>query len=168
MKNTITLIRHGESLANINPDHYQYPDKANILTAKGVNQCLDLMERMPTFMGNDFCGLHTTVIASEYQRAKITADIVMSNINLKLPIKYDNRLNETYHSARHVREEATEDVRERVLSLVKQHPFNLILFCHGMLMANVDPAKGNNVKNCEIRQYDRNDFIAMLENKIVL
>jgi broad specificity phosphatase PhoE len=161
MKTSIILIRHGESLGNTDPVYYKYPDVANVLSPKGVNQALELMNKIQDYMDKDHYGNHTQVIASEYQRAKITADIVMSKVNLKLPIKYDYRLNEVYHSDHECPEEEPHEIKQRVLSLVKHQPFNLILFCHGMLMRDVDPARGG-AYNCELRKYDREEFIQML------
>jgi phosphohistidine phosphatase SixA len=162
MKSSIILIRHGESLANLNPSHYQYPDVANILSLKGVKQCLGLMDEIHTHLEPDHFGTHTKVIASEFQRAKITADIVMSKVNLKLPITYDYRLNEVYHIENHKPEETPEEVKHRVHSLVTHNPFNLVLFTHGLLMRMIDPSK-KSVKNCAIRKYDRQEFLKLLE-----
>ena len=164
MKSSVIFIRHGESLGNCDPSYYKYPDAANILSPKGVMQALSLMDRINDHLPKDHFGVHTQVVASEFIRAKITAGIVMSKVNLKLPIKYDNRLNEVYHSNHEAPEETADEVKTRVLSLVEQHPFNLVLFCHGMLMRDIDQAKGG-AKNCELRKYDRDDLIAMLKQR---
>lgn len=157
------MIRHGESLGNTDPAYYKFPDAANVLSPKGVHQALALMEKMHTYMDKDHYGNHTKVITSEYQRAKITAEIAMSNVNLKLPITSDYRLNEVYHSDHECPEEDPEEIKHRVRSVVKHNPFNLILFCHGMLMRDVDPARGG-AYNCEVRKYDRVEFMKMLES----
>jgi broad specificity phosphatase PhoE len=167
MKSSVIFIRHGESLGNVDPSYYQHPDAAIILSPKGVQQALALKDQIHTYMDPDHYGVHTQVITSVIQRAKITADIVMSKVNLKLPILHDARLNEVYHSAHETPEENSEEIRARVLSLVLQYPFNLILFCHGMLMRDIDPAKGG-ARNCEVRKYDRHDLIAMLEKRILV
>lgn len=159
----IILIRHGESLGNMDEKHYQYPDAANILSPVGVQQCLTLSEVLPQYLAEDFHGVHTTVFASRYQRAQLTAEIVMSNPNLpKLPIHIDHRINEVYHSARGIPAEARSEVVARVRSLVEQNHFNLILFTHGMLMGMLDPVLGAKVKNAEIRVYNRDDFLSRI------
>lgn len=161
---SVIFIRHGESLANVDSSYYQQHDSAVILTKKGVDQSLALQKEIDNIMDQDFYGLYTTVIASRFQRAKITAQIVMAN-HQQFEIHTDPRLNETYHSAHEVVAESPNQVIARVHSLVKQHHTNLILFCHGMLMGTIDPAKGNAL-NCEWRKYDRLKLLSNLENRI--
>jgi phosphohistidine phosphatase SixA len=152
----VILIRHGESLGNTDEAYYQLPDVANILSQKGVDQCVALSQEIHTYLPNDFHGLHTTVIASRYQRAQLTAQIVMSKTSPQIII--DHRINEVYHCARSKPDESRESVVERVRSLVKSHHWNLVLFTHGMLMGVIDPEKGG-AKNAEIRVYDRQEFL---------
>lgn len=158
MDSKVIFIRHGESLGNVEPSYYLKGDEATILSRRGVDQCLELRAKMPSLMPADLFGNYTQVITSQMIRAKLTQSIVMANFQLKLPVIHDARLNETYHSDHHVHEEDDEEIKVRVRSLIEQHPFNLILFCHGMLMRSVDPAKGS-VKNCEYRIYDRKELL---------
>lgn len=155
--NSVIFIRHGQSLANVNHKYYHVPECANILTATGVDQCLELRDQMPKLMDEDYFYSHTTVIASRFTRAQITAKIVMSNT--KYDILIDARLNETIHKAEHEPIELEGNVIARVRSLVEQYEgSNLILFTHGMLMGTIDPTRGN-AKNGEARKYDRDDFL---------
>lgn len=163
MKTSIILIRHGESLGNTDPSYYKHADVVNILSPKGVNQALDLSKRIKDYLDKDHFGVHTRVISSEFIRAKLTAEIVMSDVHLKLPIISDYRLNEVYHSDHEQPEESADEIKARVLSLVEDHPFNLVLFCHGMLMRDVDPVRGGSL-NCELRKYDRQEFLKMLKS----
>lgn len=155
----IILIRHGESLGNTDETYYQYPDVANILSPKGVQQCMDLSTKIEKVLEPDFYRAHTTVIASQLHRAQITAKIVTANLHY--PIVIDNRINEVYHCARQQPAETHKEIIHRVKSLVNDYHFNLILFTHGMLMKALDPEKGE-VQNCEMRVYDRQDFIERL------
>lgn len=159
MKSKITFIRHGESLGNVNKERYLLPDPAIILSDRGVMQCIELMEQFPALLDGDFDGVFTTVITSQFQRAKLTADIVTSKTNLRNPILRDARLNEAFfcHKTGILTETRTE-VKQRILSLVNQYPFNLILFCHGQFMESID-AKMPRPKNCEVRVYDREELI---------
>lgn len=162
MKSSIILVRHGESLGNLSQRYFDVHDSANILTQKGVEQCLALKDKMPSLMTKDPFGTHTTVISSKHQRAKLTAEIVMQGTHL--PIIHDARLNECWHDSDTGKHgtfyniEPREFVVDRVKRLVDQHEFNLILFCHGVLMDVLDP-QGREVENCEVRKYDRKDFI---------
>jgi broad specificity phosphatase PhoE len=161
MKPSVIFIRHGESLGNTDPSYYKHDDAANILSRTGVDQALELSTRIKKYLDEDHFGLHTQVITSQYIRAKLTAGIVMSDVNLKLPVIHDYRLNEVYHSDHLVVAETPAIVRARVRSLIEQHPFNLILFCHGMLMRDIDPAWGG-AKNCELRKYERDHLLNVL------
>jgi len=40
MREKIVLIRHGESLANVDSRYYMYPEEMNILSEKGAKQAL--------------------------------------------------------------------------------------------------------------------------------
>lgn len=159
MQTQVIFIRHGESLGNIKPEFYSYPDDAIILSEKGVRQALDLRNNIENFLPSDFYGVHTQVITSELMRAKLTQKIAMANINLKLPVLSDARLNEVYHVSHGVHDETGPEVKRRVRSLVEQYPFHLILFCHGMLMGEIDPIRGG-ARNCEVRVYDRQDLLS--------
>lgn len=161
MKSSVIFIRHGESLGNVDSSYYQYSDSAVILTQKGVDQALELKKTIREHLDSDHYGIHTQVITSHMMRAKLTAEIVMSDINLKTPILHDARLNEVHHSGYLIVDEDAADVRIRVRSLIEQYPFNLVLFCHGMLMGCVDPFKGG-AQNCELRKYDRKALLQLL------
>lgn len=155
---SVIFIRHGESLANIDPGYYAHPDCAIILTQKGVDQCIELSNQMESIMDDDWFGTYTTVVASRMLRTQLTANIVMSKVTHKFPITIDARVNETRHTAHGVTSEPNALVTARVRSLVEQNHCNLIIFTHGMLMGTVDPAKGNAL-NCEYRKYDREDLL---------
>lgn len=158
MQTKVIFIRHGESLGNVNPEFYSYPDDAIILSELGVRQALKLRTALQTYLPPDFYGVHTQVITSELMRAKLTQKIAMADVNLKLPVLSDARLNEVYHVSHGVHDETGEEVKARVRSLVEQYPFHLVLFCHGMLMGEIDPARGG-ARNCEVRVYGRNDLL---------
>lgn len=159
---SIILIRHGECLANVDSKYFDVHDCANILTPRGVNQCLELKEEIRSIMNPDRFGTHTTIIASKHKRTQLTAEIVTQGMGY--PILTDNRLNECWHEpsqenpADYVNTESREDVVRRVKSLIMQYEFDLVLFCHGVLMDVLDP-RGWRVQNCEVRKYDRADFI---------
>jgi broad specificity phosphatase PhoE len=114
---SVIFIRHGESLGNVDPFYYEQHDAANILSQKGVDQCLNLQKEIGKIMDSDFYLHHTTVIASRYQRAQITAQIVMGNHRLE--IQTDPRLNEVYHTAHNVATETRDHVINRVRALVE-------------------------------------------------
>lgn len=155
--NSVIFIRHGQSLGNVNHKYYHGPECSNILTATGVDQCLDLRGRIKSIMDPDYYETYTTVIASRFTRAQLTAKIVMCDT--KYDILVDARLNETIHKAENEPIELDGDVIARVRSLIEQYEgSNLVLFCHGMMMGTIDPAKGN-ARNCEARKYDRDDFL---------
>jgi broad specificity phosphatase PhoE len=153
---SVIFVRHGESLGNMDESHYLLPDVANILSPHGVKQCMDLAKVFKNHLNDDFYGVHTTVFASRFQRAYLTAQIVTSE--MRVPITIDNRLNEVYHCARKQPAESREHILARVRALVEQNHFNLILFTHGMLMREIDPSRGN-VANAEVRKYDRKDLL---------
>lgn len=155
---SVIFIRHGESLANVDTGYYKHPDCAIILTQKGVDQCLELSTKMDSFIDDDRYGTYTTVIASRMLRTQLTANIVMSKAQHKLPITIDARINETRHSLDGIADESNELVIARVRSLIEQNHCNLIIFTHGMLMGTVDPEKGY-AYNCELRKYDREDLL---------
>jgi bisphosphoglycerate-dependent phosphoglycerate mutase len=155
---SVIFIRHGESLANVNPDYYKLPDVANILSEKGVQQCLALAETIGTHLDDDYHGLHTVAVASRYKRAQLTAEIVMSKTKLPSGIAIDHRINEVYHTFDVIPQEDRASVIARVRSIVEAHHFNLILFTHGVLMDMVDPGRGW-VNNTELRKYDRSDLL---------
>lgn len=81
----ITLIRHGESIANVGNFINDDPRKAVVLTEKGRAQAeaLALRLKLQTF---------THAYASEFPRAQQTANILLQNHTCKLHI--DARLNE--------------------------------------------------------------------------
>lgn len=162
MKPSVIFIRHGESLGNADESYYMHADAANILSKKGVDQALALSKKIKDHMEVDRYGIHTQVITSHYIRAKITAGIVMSDVNLKLPILHDVRLNEVYHSDQVIPQETPQVVRARVRSLIEQYPYHLILFCHGMLMRDIDPGHRQHPKNCELWKYDRETLLNYL------
>lgn len=155
---SVIFIRHGESLGNVNPGYYKQPDVANILSERGVQQCLDLSQSIHSYLDEDLNGLHTLAIASRYQRAQITAQIVMSRSGLISPVAIDHRINEVIHNAESLLVEDPAMVIARVRSLVESYHFNLILFTHGVLMATVDPDRGS-AKNGEVRKYDRAELL---------
>lgn len=155
---SVIFIRHGESIANIDTRYYRHPDYAIILTQKGVDQCLELSDKMHEYMEEDWFGKYTTVIASRMLRTQLTANIVMSKSRHHFPVHIDPRINETHHTALEVVTETHEHVRARVRSLVEDHHTNLILFTHGMLMCSVQESLGH-AKNCEVRKYDREELL---------
>lgn len=155
---SVIFIRHGESVANVDVRYYKHPDCVILLTQKGIDQCLDLSNRIHEYMEDDWFGKYTTVIASRMIRTQLTAQIVMSKQKHHFPIHIDPRINETHHTALEVVTETDAQVRARVRSLVENYHDNLILFTHGMLMGSVDPEKGH-AKNCELRKYSREQLL---------
>lgn len=155
---SVIFIRHGESIANVDTRYYRHPDCAIVLSQKGVDQCLDLSDKIGSLMEDDWFGKYTTVIASRMLRTQLTANIVMSKSRHHFPVHVDARINETHHTALEVVTETDDHVRARVRSLVEEHHTNLILFTHGMLMRSVEPAKGHAL-NCEVRKYDREELL---------
>ncbi len=157
---SIILIRHGQSLGNADHQFYRHHDSANILTRHGVEQCLALSKEIQNIVDLNYYDVSTTVISSRYHRARITAEIVMSE--LKKPVDFiDARINEQITDDEGQAVEPEHEVLDRVRSLVLQHPFNLILFTHGMLMQVVDPARGH-PDNCEYRKYERDELLNLL------
>jgi len=160
-KSSVILIRHGESLGNLSQRYFECHDTANILTQKGVDQCLELQAKISTIMNRDEMGTHTTVLASMHRRARLTAEIVTQGLHL--PIHVDNRLNECWHESEtkvhgtFKNVESVEFVKRRIQKILDQYEFDLILFCHGVLMEMLDPSYGY-VLNTEVRKYDREDF----------
>lgn len=154
MKHKIILIRHGESLANVDPSYYFEPDQAIILSEKGVRQALSLVSIMPNLI--ELCG-NVKIISSKLSRAMITADIACHKLNAN--ILRDHRINECRQIFRAGEEfESTREVQDRVRSLLEDHQdTSLILFCHGELMWHLDPLKPH-VRNTEYRIYDREYF----------
>lgn len=158
---SIILIRHGESLGNADHHFYRHHDSANILTRKGVEQCLALSKEIQNIIDLNYYGVSTTIISSRYHRARITAEIVMSE--MKKPVDFiDARINERITDDEGQPVEPEHEIRDRVKSLILQHPFDLILFTHGMLMEVVDPVKGR-PDNCEYRKYERDELLEMLD-----
>jgi broad specificity phosphatase PhoE len=159
---SIILIRHGECLANADSRYFDVPDHANILTPKGVDQALALHKTLPSIMNEDRFGTHTTIIASKHKRTQLTAEI--ATFGMGYPIVVDSRVNECWHQPSehdpedYVNTESREFVVDRVKRVVDAHEFDLIIFCHGVLMDVLDP-RGYRVENCEVRKYDRKDFI---------
>jgi bisphosphoglycerate-dependent phosphoglycerate mutase len=163
----IILIRHGESLGNVEERYYTLPDVANILSMKGVDQAVQLSFQIDKIMNPDYYQLHTTVISSSHQRAKLTAQIAMSRT--RYPIIHDNRLNEVRHISECARE-SNESCQNRMKSLLASYEFNLVCFTHCHFMQSLDPSKPT-PKNAEVRVYDRTEFIKLLNNqqkKIIL
>lgn len=161
MKNRIIFIRHGKSLGNEDQSYYLLPDPAIILSKTGVDECITLMKRLPEVLHNDRNGhVFTTFITSEFTRAKMTANIVLSQHPHHSPILHDRRLNEVYWCETEMKlVENRAQVKKRILSLIEQYPFNLVLFCHGQMMDAIDYKRGR-AYNCEVRDYDRDDLIA--------
>ena len=161
-KSKIVLIRHGESLGNTAQKYFECHDNANILTQKGVDQCLELKERIGSILSPDNMGTHTTVLASKHRRAQLTAEIVMQGQGF--PIIIDNRLNECWHESESkihgtfYNVESRDFVVNRIRKILDQYEFDVVMFCHGVLMEMLEPSKGW-VENCEVREYDRQDFI---------
>ena len=159
----IILIRHGESLGNTEDRFYLLPDAANILSKKGVDQCIQLSNTIEALMEPDFHGTHTTVLTSAYQRAKLTAQIVMSKTNHRLI--EDKKLNEISHIVFSKSIESPEECIVRMQKLLDQHEFNLVCFTHGLFMQALDDSKPR-ARNCEVRVYDRDDFEDMLARRL--
>jgi broad specificity phosphatase PhoE len=157
----IILIRHGESLGNVEERFYTLPDVANILSKQGVDQCVQLSFQIDKIMNHDYYKLHTTVISSVHQRAKLTAQIVMSRMDYS--IIHDNRLNEIRHISEGAKE-SDEDCRNRMKSLLAAYEFNLVCFTHCNFMRALDPFKPS-PKNAEVRVYERKDFIKLINNQ---
>lgn len=159
MKSVITFIRHGESIANVDKSFYHLPDPTIILSTKGVMQCVELMNTIHSILSHDQGHLYTTFITSEFIRAKLSANIVTAKLRLHSPIIHDRRLNEAYYCVQEVRlTETRHQIKQRILSLINQYPFNLVLFCHGQMMDAIDYKMGG-ARNCEVRTYDRDDLI---------
>jgi bisphosphoglycerate-dependent phosphoglycerate mutase len=161
LKSKIIFIRHGESLGNANRERYFLPDPAIILSDKGVMQCIELMGTFPDLLQeiNDFDGVFTTVLTSQFQRAKLTAEIVTCKTKLRNPIVHDARLNEAFFDHSLVKLTETRSmIKQRVLSVLQQYPFNVIMFCHGQFMESIDHTKPR-PRNCEVRIYDREDLL---------
>lgn len=156
----VIFIRHGESLGNTDGYYYTLPDVANILSARGVQQCIHLRDNFKSYLEHDFYKTETTVIHSRYQRAKITAQIVTHGSGLVIHSE-DARINEQGHDMSGEAVETEASVRARVKSLIEQYPFNLVLFTHGMLMGVIDPERGG-ARNCELRKYTREEILALL------
>jgi broad specificity phosphatase PhoE len=156
----VIFIRHGESLGNVDGYYYTLPDVANILSSKGVDQCVELNKTFKDQLEHDFYKTETTVIHSRYQRAKITAQIVTHKSGIIIHSE-DARINEQGHDIYGVASESEESVKTRVRSIIEQYPFNLVLFTHGMLMGVIDPERGG-ARNCELRKYSREEILALL------
>ena len=154
MSYKVVLIRHGESLANVNPSYYYGPDQAIILSERGVQQALELSKAMKTL--TSICG-DAKIISSKLIRAMLTADIACHQMDVE--IHRDHRLNECRQVFRAGEQfESNESVRMRVKAVLDDHQdTSLILFCHGELMWHCDPLKPQ-VENTEYRIYDRDKF----------
>lgn len=150
----IFLIRHGESLANVDNKYYFGPDQAIILTEKGVKQALNIASVVSTLVQTM---PDAKIISSKLTRAKITAQIALHKHEDKT-IHEDARLNECRFTLDKNNFEPNHSVRARIKSLLDDHPGTLICFCHGDLMWNLDPIRPG-VRNCEIRVYHRHKFI---------
>ena len=156
MSYRIILIRHGESLANVNPSYYYGPDQAIILSELGVKQALELAKSMTSLLV--ICGDKTKIISSRLSRAMLTADIACHHLPHTI-IHRDDRLNECKQIFRKGDQfESNKSVRMRVKAVLDAHQdTSLILFCHGELMWHLDPSKPQ-VANTEYRIYDRDKF----------
>ena len=157
MSYKVILIRHGESLANVDPSYYFGPEKAIILTERGVRQALALSKKIDWLL--EMCGPATKIISSKYIRAMLTADIACDHLDHE--IHRDERLNECpyliYGSSKQ-KYESSVDVRRRVKACFDEHQdTSLIVFCHGEVMWNLDPDKPQ-VENTEYRIYNRDEF----------
>ena len=154
MTHKIILVRHGESLANVDPSYYFGPDAAIILSEKGVKQALALVtkvNRLHEQIGFD------KIISSKLSRAMITADIACHQLDRE--IHRDERLNECEPVFNITQDfESNHSVRSRVKGVIDDHEGTLILFCHGELMWHLDPVKPG-PDNTEIRIYNRDVFI---------
>jgi broad specificity phosphatase PhoE len=167
MSYKVVLIRHGESLANVNPSYYYGPDQAIILSEKGVRQALELSKAMKTL--TSICG-DAKIISSKLIRAMLTADIACHQMDVE--IHRDHRLNECRQVFRAGEQfESNESVRMRVKAILDDHQdTSLILFCHGELMWHLDPGKPQ-VENTEYRIYNRDKFYEehlLRNNRLVL
>jgi broad specificity phosphatase PhoE len=167
MSYKVVLIRHGESLANVNPSYYYGPDQAIILTERGVQQALELSKAMKTL--TSICG-DAKIISSRLTRAMLTADIACHQLDQE--IHRDHRLNECQQVFRKGDPfESNESVRMRVKAVLDDHKdTSLILFCHGELMWHLDPMKPQ-VENTEYRIYNRDKFYEehiLRNNRLVL
>jgi broad specificity phosphatase PhoE len=167
MSYKIILIRHGESLANVNANYYFWPDQAIILTEKGAQQAMELSKKINSLL--DISGT-TKIISSRLTRAMLTADIACHHTGLE--IHRDHRLNECQQIFRKGDPfESNESVRMRVKAVLDDHQdTSLILFCHGELMWHLDPGKPQ-VENTEYRIYNRDKFYEehiLRNNRLVL
>ena len=166
MKDKIILIRHGESVANVDPKYYSFHDSKIILTKKGVSQCTALSFNIHNIVEQLHANDKVTVIASGMTRAQLTAKHALTRFP-HVPVKHDDRISEC-HWGNELQIESNHSVLNRVKSLINEHrEGSLILFTHGELMRIVDPIRGP-AKNTEYRIYDRRRFEdVFLDRKLI-
>jgi len=83
--NYLTLVRHGQSTYNLENKFTGWKDVE--LTPKGIKEAkdaVDLLKKIPIDIA----------FTSKLKRAQNTLDIILSGLNLNLPITEDERLNE--------------------------------------------------------------------------
>lgn len=81
------LVRHGESEANVAGIINDDPSRSVRLTPRGRAQAMEAVEGL---RGVGF----THAYASEFPRARETAEILLAGLGLNLPLRLDARLNE--------------------------------------------------------------------------
>lgn len=166
MKDKIVLIRHGQSVANVDPKFYYGPDKHIVLTQRGISQCKILADVIHDVIDK----LHThdelKVFASGMVRAQITARTTLHRYP-HVRIMHDHRISECeWGDSKQI--ESDKSVLTRVKSLVSEHDKgSLILFTHGELMRIVDPISGP-AYNTEYRIYDRRKFEDIFMDRVIL
>jgi len=114
MNNKIILVRHAESLGNINTK-YCSNDEINFLTSRGVMQAE--LAGMTLAQTEFKIG---TVFSSPYLRARHTCTSLLQSANIEPEFIIENKLRERHYSASKVlqNEESIEDLDNRTRVLV--------------------------------------------------
>ncbi len=87
------LVRHGESEANVAGVINDDPAQSINLTPRGRRQAETAAERLRGELSSD---VFTQAYASEFPRARQTAEILLAGLGLTLPLVVDTRLNERH------------------------------------------------------------------------
>lgn len=98
MKN-IYLVRHGESIANVDPKIYTTtPDHAVSLSEKGMLQAVEAGQKLCTIIPDDVESDKLRIWTSPYKRTRQTAQILLNELQARFPghveIKEDVSLSE--------------------------------------------------------------------------
>lgn len=141
----ILIFRHAESLANADKTVYAYPECANILTRKGVEQAMTVNSQMDDILLKHFNNEPFTVISSKLIRAKLTAEIAMSGFYV--PVIEDHRFNEVAEDNFGRTIETREALKHRFNAAFNEYPGNLIIFTHcNAMMFFLDTLKFKNLQ----------------------